>query len=107
MQLRFRDGRWVEAASALEFFDALRRTERVPPGDIHRYLDLLKSRAAIIFGVYLDVGGPWLSLEERCRKGMLSLLHAGWVRPGGHGAAAARPRVLPSGVFPEPRGSLP
>lgn len=84
MQLWFRDGRWVDASTAVEFFDRLRRTEREPPQDLHRYLDLIKNRAAIIFGVYLDVGGPWLGIEDRCRKAMLSLLQAGWVRPPGH-----------------------
>lgn len=84
MQLRFQDGRWVDASTAVDFFEGLRRSERVPPTDLHRYLDLLKNRAAIIYGVYIDVGGPWLGIEDRCRKAMLSLLRAGWVRPRGH-----------------------
>ena len=76
----FLDGREVEAASPLGFFEALRRTERIPPADLGRFLDLIYSRAALTFSIALDVGDPRASLDARCRAALASLVQHGWLR---------------------------
>lgn len=76
----FLDGREVEAVSPLDFFEKLRRSERVPPGDLARYLDLIRSRGLLGFGVQLDVGAPGTDIESRCGTAFWSLASQGWLR---------------------------
>ena len=76
----FLDGREVEAASPLGFFEALRRTERIPPADLGRYLDLLQSRGTLFYGIELDVGDRAWEISTRCHTALASLMSNGWVR---------------------------
>ncbi len=78
-RFHFMDGRLIQAPTALSFFDRLRRSEIVPPPDVGRYLDLLRSRALIGLGVNLDVGTTGVNLEQRCRRALQSLARRGWV----------------------------
>jgi hypothetical protein len=79
-QFRFMDGREVEAGSAVTFFERLRDTECLPPHDLGRYLDLIRSRGALIFGVDLDVGMKGGDIHLRCQRALVSLIRHGWVR---------------------------
>lgn len=90
----FMDGREVDAASAVGFFDALRRTERSGPADLERYLELLRSRAGLFYGVDLDVGPPGLDLATRCQAALSALMSHGWVRVKPERASASGPRLL-------------
>jgi len=74
------DGREVEADSAVTLFDRLRQTEYVPPASVDRYLDLIRSRASLGFGIRVDVGETGEELEARCRRALASLLNHGWIR---------------------------
>ena len=76
----FIDGREVAADSPASFFEALRHGEPNAPLDLGRYLDLLRSRGAIGFGVDLDVGAPGAAIGDRCTRALLSLMSHGWVR---------------------------
>jgi hypothetical protein len=79
-QFTFIDGREVEAPSAVAFFERLRETEHLPPQDLGRYLDLIRSRGALIFGVDLDVGTKGADIRIRCQRALGSLIRHGWVR---------------------------
>jgi hypothetical protein len=74
------DGREILACSPVEVFERLRDREHVPPAELGRYLDLLRSRGAIGFGVDLDVGLPDQGIERRCERAMASLMNHGWLR---------------------------
>ena len=88
------DGRVVEAASPLGFFDALRRSERAAPPGIEDYLAVLRSRARIFYGVDLDIGPPGLELALRCQTALSELMSHGWVRVKAERTSAAGPRLL-------------
>jgi hypothetical protein len=90
----FFDGREVEAASAVGFFEALRRTERSPPAELARYLELLRSRAGIFYGVDLDVGRPEVDLATRCQAALSALMSHGWVRVKREHYGAQGPQLL-------------
>jgi len=79
-QFTFIDGREVVAPSAVAFFEKLRDTEYLPPHDLGRYLDLIRSRGALIFGVDLDVGVRGADIRIRCQRALASLIRHGWVR---------------------------
>jgi hypothetical protein len=79
-QFSFIDGREVEAASAVMFFEKLRDTECFPPHDLGRYLDLIRSRGFLVFGVDLDVGVRGADIRVRCQRALASLIRQGWVR---------------------------
>ena len=79
-QFSFIDGREIEATSAVSFFEKLRDGECVPPHDLGRYLDLIRSRGALIFGVDLDVGFRGADIRIRCQRALASLISHGWVR---------------------------
>ena len=76
----FIDGREVAADSPASLFEALRRGEPNAPADLGRYLDLLRSRGCLGFGVDLDVGSAGAAIAERCARALLSLMSHGWVR---------------------------
>jgi hypothetical protein len=78
-RFHFMDGRMVDASSPVAFFDGLRCTELLPPPDLERYLDLLRSRALIGLGVSLDIGASGTDIERRCRRALQSLWRHGWV----------------------------
>jgi hypothetical protein len=78
--LVFMDGREVVARSAASFFEALRQDEPNAPADLGRYLDQLRSRGSIGFGVDLDVGYPGAEIDDRCTHALSSLIAHGWVR---------------------------
>jgi hypothetical protein len=86
--LVFMDGRHVAAQSPVSFFEALREGEPNAPADLGHYLDRLRSRGAIGFGVNLDVGSPGAGLDARCVHALSSLISHGWVRPSARGAFA-------------------
>ena len=90
----FFDGREVEAASAVGFFEALRRTERSPPAELARYLELLRGRAGIFYGVDLDVGRPDVDLATRCQAALSALMSHGWVRVKAERHASRGPQLL-------------
>jgi hypothetical protein len=90
----FVDGREVEAASALGFFEALRRTERSPPADLERYLELLRGRAGTFYGVDFDVGTPGTDLGARCQAALSALMSHGWVRVQPERHATSGPQLL-------------
>jgi hypothetical protein len=90
----FVDGREVRAASAVGFFDALRRTERSPPAELERYLELLRGRAGVFYGVDLDIGRPGLDVVARCEAALSALMSHGWVRVKRERHAAAGPQLL-------------
>jgi hypothetical protein len=87
-------GQQIEADSATSFFEALRQTETVPPPDLGRYLDLIRSRGALGFGVELDVGVPGTDIRTRCRRALASLMRHGWVRVGRDGVRTGGPVEL-------------
>jgi hypothetical protein len=70
----------VDDAVAVDFFMDLRDNEWDPPADLGRYLDLLRSRAMLIFGADIDVGFAGESVIRRCRRALRSLMLRGWVR---------------------------
>ncbi len=74
------DGREVEADSPMALFDRLRQTEYIPPATLDRYLDLIRSRASLGFGLQVDVGETGEELETRCRRALASLVNHGWIR---------------------------
>jgi len=74
------DGREVDADSAASLIEGLRRLEPSPPQDLDRYLDLVRSRAALGFGIVVDVGQRGDGLEARCRRAVASLVNLGWLR---------------------------
>jgi len=76
----FIDGREVAANSPASFFEALRQGEPNAPLDLGRYLDLLRSRGWLGFGVDLDVGRSGAAISDRCMRALLSLMSHGWVR---------------------------
>lgn len=88
------DGREVDAASAVGFFEALRRTERSPPAQLDRYLELLRVRAGIFYDVDFDVGHPALDVAIRCQAALSALMSHGWVRVKSERHAAGGPRLL-------------
>jgi hypothetical protein len=90
----FCDGREVDAASAMGFFEGLRRTERSPPAQLDRYLELLSGRAEIFYGVDLDIGRPDLDLATRCQVALSALMGHGWVRVKAQPYAAGGPDLL-------------
>ena len=79
-QFSFIDGREVEATSAVMFFEKLRDGECMPPHDLGRYLDLIRSRGFLAFGVDLDVGIRGSDIRIRCQRALASLIRQGWVR---------------------------
>jgi hypothetical protein len=90
----FVDGREVEAASPVGFFEALRRTESSAPGDLDGYLALLRSRAGLFYGVDLDVGPPGLDVATRCQAALSTLMSHGWVRVKPERTSARGPQLL-------------
>jgi hypothetical protein len=92
----FFDGREVDAASALGFFEALRRTERSPPAQLERYLELLRARAGVFYGVDLDVGRAGLDVATRCEAALSALMSHGWVRVKTDRRAVGGPQLLMS-----------
>jgi hypothetical protein len=76
----FHDGREVTASSPVHLFEKLKQQEYLPPAELGRYLDLLRSRAALAFGIDLDVGGHDLDIVARCQQALASLVAHGWVR---------------------------
>jgi hypothetical protein len=84
-------GKDVEADSAVSFFEALRTTETVPTPDLARFLDLIRSRGALGFGVDLDVGVPGTDVATRCRRALASLILHGWVRISARGVQTGGP----------------
>jgi hypothetical protein len=78
--LVFMDGREVVARSPASFFEALRQDEPNVPADLGRYLDQLRSRGSLGFGVDLDVGHPGAEINDRCTHALSSLIAHGWVR---------------------------
>ena len=90
----FFDGREVDAASALGFFEALRRTERSPPTQLDRYLELLRGRAEVFYGVHLEIGRADLDLATRCQSALSALMSHGWVRVKPDRRAAGGPQLL-------------
>ena len=90
----FVDGREVEAASAVGFFEALRRTERAAPAELEAYLALLRSRAGLFYGVDLDVGTPGVDVAHRCQTALSALMSHGWVRVLPGRASAHGPALL-------------
>lgn len=74
------DGREVVADSAVAFFEALWRQEFLPPYSLERYLDLIRNRGAVGFGIRIDVGTPEDDLTTRCKRALASLINHGWVR---------------------------
>ena len=81
LRYSFVDGRNVEADSPLALFEALRNSEGLTHVPLGRYLDRVRGRGALGFGLLLDVGGPHEALEARCQRALLSLLEHGWLRP--------------------------
>jgi hypothetical protein len=90
----FFDGREVDAATAVGFFEALRRTERSPPAPLERYLELLRGRAGVFYGVDLDIGHPGLDVATRCQAALSALMSHGWVRVKPEHRAAGGPQLL-------------
>jgi hypothetical protein len=90
----FFDGREVDAASAVGFFEALRRTERSAPAALERYLELLRGRAGIFYGVDFDIGGPDLDVATRCQTALSALMSHGWVRVKPERHVAHGPQLL-------------
>jgi hypothetical protein len=90
----FFDGREVDAASAVGFFEALRRTERSPPAQLERYLELLRGRAGIFYGVDFDIGHTGLDVATRCQAALSALMSHGWVRVKAERHAAGGPQLL-------------
>jgi hypothetical protein len=90
------DGREVEASSPVGFFQALQRTERVPPAALGHYLDLIQRRAAFYYRLDLDLGDPTLDAAARCDVALASLMDHGWVRmnPACPTHPAPRPHVV-------------
>lgn len=97
----------IDDAVAVDFFADLRENEWDPPADLGRYLDLLHSRAQLIFRVDLDVGFAGESVIRRCRRALRSLMKRGWVRIArgrevvclGPGLQRAEARKPPSGQW--------
>lgn len=79
-RFRFVDGREIEAASPMGFFEKLRRGEANPPADLGRYLDTLQRRGKLAFSVELDVGPPRADIATRCQVALASLMSHGWIR---------------------------
>jgi hypothetical protein len=79
-RLEFMDGREIAARSPASFFEALRQDEPNVPADLGRYLDQLRSRGSLGFGVDLDVGHPGAEINDRCTHALSSLIAHGWVR---------------------------
>ncbi len=79
-RFRFVDGREIEAASPMDFFEKLRQGEANAPSDLGRYLDTLQRRGRLVFGVDLDVGSPGLDRATRCQIALASLMSHGWIR---------------------------
>lgn len=90
----FFDGREVEAASPMGFFEALRRTERSPPLELEHYLERLRGRARLFYGVDFDIGDPALDVAIRCQAALSALMSHGWVRVKSERHAAGGPRLL-------------
>jgi hypothetical protein len=88
------DGREVEAASALGFFEALRRTERAAPEALDDYLAVLRTRARLFYGVDLDIGEPRLELATRCASALSALMSHGWVRVKPDRVSATGPQLM-------------
>jgi hypothetical protein len=88
------DGREVEAASPLAFFEKLRSMENSPPPDLARYLDLLRARARIFYGLDLDTGLPQVDVHTRCQTALSSLMGHGWVRVKAMRASPVGPQLL-------------
>jgi hypothetical protein len=77
----FFDGRIVEADSPVVLFESLRLGEHVPAVNLDRYLDLIRSRGALGYGIQFDVGERGQDMTQRCARALASLISAGWVRP--------------------------
>jgi len=90
----FFDGREVDAASAMGFFEAIRRTERSPPAELERYLEQLRARAGIFYGLDFDIGDPGLDVATRCQTALSALMSHGWVRVKPERQAADGPQLL-------------
>ena len=88
------DGREVEAASPMGFFEKLRSMEHSPPSDLAHYLDLLRARARIFYGLDLDTGPPQIDLQSRCQTALSSLMGHGWVRVKPSRASPLGPQLL-------------
>lgn len=97
---RSRQHAWheLDAGAAVDMIEDLRRSELEGPAELNRYLDLLRSRAALLFGVDLDVGSPEAGTLERCCRTVSSLLRHGWARRFADGKM---PRIGPA--LPRPR----
>lgn len=80
LRLQSLDGQQIDADSAVGMFEQLRAGEYLPPEDLGRYLDLLRSRACLAFGVDLDVGSAAMPLRQRCWRALISLVDSGWLR---------------------------
>ena len=90
----FVDGREVDAASAVGFFEALRLTDASAATDLDRYLAVLRTRAALFYGVDLDVGSPGLDLATRCQTALSALMSHGWVRVKPERTSVAGPQLM-------------
>ncbi len=80
-RFRFLDGRIVSASSPLVFFESLRLEESMATPDLDSYLEIIRSRGDLGFGLDLDVGRRGELLGDRCARAFASLIAAGWVRP--------------------------
>ncbi|HLA79032.1 MAG TPA: hypothetical protein VJU18_15755 [Vicinamibacteria bacterium] len=92
-RFRFVDGREIEAASPMGFFEKLRQGEANAPVDLGRYLDTLQRRGRLIFGVELEVGPPQVDVATRCQIALASLMSHGWIRVDSRPIAPG-PRLL-------------
>ncbi len=79
-RFQFFDGREIEAASPVVFFEKLQEGEPRAPRDLARFLDVLRIRGRLVFGVDLDVGPPGAEITIRCQIALSSLMSHGWIR---------------------------
>jgi hypothetical protein len=99
----------VDPGDAVDFIEDLRQSEYDPPSEVGRYLDLLRSRAKLIFDAELDTGWPGMSDVERCQRAVLSLMRHRWFwtldrgRARRVGPALSRPRAPGMGAQPPRR----
>jgi hypothetical protein len=76
----FVDGREVRAETPVELFEGLRRGEPLAPIELGRYLDLLRSRGWLGFGIDIEVGAAGEDITRRCQIAFESLVLHGWIR---------------------------
>jgi hypothetical protein len=82
-RFRFIDGREIDAASPLGFFQRLQESDGQRGPTLSRYLDLLRCRLEFLAGVEVDFGRVEEDDVLRCRTALASLMSHVLVRIDG------------------------